>query len=98
MDNQTRIALKLLFNEVYGYIPTEVSFLSETPKENSFTPPTLEQVYYELRKLNVRNPQENAEKFWNFYESKGWMIGKNKMKNYKSAIKTWKFEKNSLTI
>jgi len=33
--------------------------------------------------------QEFAEKFWNFYESNGWKVGKNPMKNWKSAISTW---------
>jgi hypothetical protein len=32
---------------------------------------------------------EFAEKFWNFYESNGWKVGKNPMKNWKSAISTW---------
>jgi hypothetical protein len=41
---------------------------------------------------------EQGEKFWNFYESKNWMIGKNKMKNWKAAIKTWNFEKDNLII
>ena len=27
--------------------------------------------------------------FVNFYESKNWMIGKNKMKDWKAAIRTW---------
>lgn len=27
-----------------------------------------------------------GSKFWNFYESKGWMIGKNSMKNWKAAF------------
>lgn len=27
--------------------------------------------------------------FWNFYESKGWMIGKNRMKDWHRAVATW---------
>ena len=30
-----------------------------------------------------------AENFFNFYESKGWMIGKNKMKVWKSSASLW---------
>lgn len=33
--------------------------------------------------------QFNAEQFWNFYESKNWMVGKNKMANWKSAVSGW---------
>lgn len=31
----------------------------------------------------------DCNKFINFYESKGWMVGKNKMKDWKAAIRTW---------
>jgi hypothetical protein len=36
-----------------------------------------------------RNNNIDAEAFIAFYESKGWMVGKNKMKNWKQAIVTW---------
>ena len=36
-----------------------------------------------------RNNTIDAEAFISFYESKGWMIGKNKMKDWKRAIITW---------
>ena len=54
-----------------------------------FHKPTLEQVreYCEERNNNV-----NPEQFIDFYESKNWMIGKNKMKNWKACVRTW--EKN----
>lgn len=31
----------------------------------------------------------DAQRFIDFYESKGWMIGKNKMKNWRAAVGTW---------
>jgi hypothetical protein len=31
----------------------------------------------------------DAAKWWHFYNSKGWMVGKNKMKSWKSSIWTW---------
>ena len=37
----------------------------------------------------------DAEKFFDFYESKGWMIGKNKMKNWKAALRTWEKQNGS---
>lgn len=56
------------------------------PHSPKFTPPTIEEVaeYCKKRKNNI-NPQN----FVSFYESKGWMIGKNKMKNWKQAVITW---------
>lgn len=56
-------------------------------KERSiFIPPTFEQVseYCAERKNNV-----DASKFFNFYEAKGWMVGKNKMKDWKAGVRTW---------
>ena len=33
--------------------------------------------------------EHNAQRFVDFYECKGWMVGKNKMKNWKAAVRTW---------
>ena len=63
-----------------------------------FVPPSLQDVIYELRSQRVRHYQQQAEKFWNFYEAKNWMIGKNKMKSWKAAIKTWNFEKDNIIL
>ena len=52
----------------------------------NFVPPTIEEVkdYCHERKNNI-----DPETFINFYESKGWYVGKNKMKDWKAAIRTW---------
>lgn len=65
----------------------------ESVKEQNrkrFTPPTLEEVrtYCQERNNNV-----NAERFIDYYTSNGWMVGKNKMKDWKAAVRTW--ERNS---
>ena len=51
-----------------------------------FNKPTILEVknYCILRKNNI-----DPEAFIAFYESKGWMIGKNKMKDWKQAVITW---------
>ena len=51
-----------------------------------FKKPTLDEVknYCIFRNNNI-----DAEGFISFYESKDWMIGKNKMKNWEQAIVTW---------
>jgi len=38
---------------------------------------------------NDRKNNIDSNKWFDFYESKGWMIGKNKMKDWKAAIRTW---------
>ena len=40
-----------------------------------------------------RNNGIDAEQFYDFYESKNWYVGKNKMKNWKAAIRTWEKRK-----
>ena len=60
--------------------------LTDSNKKARFKKPTLDEVknYCILRKNNI-----DAEAFIAFYESKGWMVGSNKMKNWKQAIITW---------
>ena len=36
-----------------------------------------------------RNNRVDPEQWYNFYESKGWMIGKNKMKDWRAAVRIW---------
>ena len=36
-----------------------------------------------------RNNKVDAETFWNFYESKGWKVGNQPMKDWKAAVRTW---------
>jgi hypothetical protein len=59
-----------------------------------FTPPTLQEV---KAYCNERNNSVDAKKFVDFYESKGWMVGKNKMKDWKAAVRTWEREDNKQT-
>ena len=53
---------------------------------NRFIPPTVEEVEAYCRE---RNNSVDAENFVDFYESKGWIVGKTKMKNWKAAVRTW---------
>lgn len=36
-----------------------------------------------------RNNNVNAEQFFDYYESNGWKVGKNSMKDWKAAVRTW---------
>ena len=57
-------------------------------KGKRFKKPTIEEIQNYLDEKNIIS--FTAEKFYNFYESKDWMIGKNKMKNWKACCNTWK--------
>lgn len=63
-----------------------IIYNNRAKKSNIFTPPTVEEVQAYCKE---RNNKIDAQAFVNFYESKGWMVGKNKMKNWKAAIVTW---------
>ena len=51
-----------------------------------FVKPTVEEVQaYCIERSNGID----ATRFWTFYESKGWMVGKNRMKNWQAAVRSW---------
>ena len=51
-----------------------------------FQKPSLE----DIREYCIsRGNQVDPEQFFNFYESKGWMVGKSPMKDWRAAIRTW---------
>lgn len=58
----------------------------------AFAPPTVVQVkeYCLERKNNV-----DAERFVDFYTSKGWMVGKTKMKDWKASVRTWEKDRKT---
>lgn len=57
-----------------------------TPKSTRFVKPTVEEIwtYCQGRKNRV-----DAQHFWDFYESKGWKIGKTPMKDWRASVRTW---------
>jgi len=56
-------------------------------KRKKFIKPTLQEVEEYAKKIDYNlDPVE----FINFYEQKGWMVGKNKMVSWQAAVKLWK--------
>jgi hypothetical protein len=66
--------------------------LNKSKKVASFQKPTLEQVEEYMKERGMSN---YASRFHNFYESKGWMVGKNKMKDWKAAVRNWEDDKKT---
>ena len=65
---------------------------STTTKRKRFEKPTLS----EIKEYCIeRNNNVDAQHFYDYYESNGWKVGKNAMKNWQAAVRTW--EKNSYT-
>lgn len=60
----------------------------EKPKRRGkpFVKPTVEEV---LEYCRSRESTVSAAAFWDWYESNGWKVGKNPMKDWKAAVRTW---------
>ena len=55
-------------------------------KAKRFVKPTLSEIE---QYCIERNNNVNAEQFFDYYESNGWRVGKNSMKDWKAAVRTW---------
>ena len=62
------------------------SSASTTTKLKRFEKPTLSEIE---QYCIERNNNVNAEQFFDYYESNGWKVGKNSMKDWKAAVRTW---------
>jgi len=67
---------------------------SPTPqkaKSNKFIKPTVEEITAYCKE---RNNNVDANKFYDYYESNGWHVGKNPMKDWRAAVRTWERKEN----
>ena len=63
-----------------------IEIIEPKSKAKRFTPPTIEEVTaYCIERNNSVDPQH----FIDYYTSNGWLVGKNKMKDWKAAVRTW---------
>ena len=56
------------------------------PTRHRFSPPTADEVKKYCREQGY---SVDAERFVDHYESNGWMVGKNKMKDWEAAVRNW---------
>ena len=61
--------------------------LKESIEKRHFVPPTTQDVADYCKEKGITTV--DAERFVDFYSSKGWMVGKNKMKDWKAAVRNW---------
>ena len=76
----TPIEDKLIVNN------TPINNTSNTTSKGRFTPPTLDEV---TEYCNMKGAGIDPQYFIDFYQSKNWMVGKNKMKDWQAAVRTW---------
>ena len=98
MLQRARNQVNMLSGQIGGQkvdiCPPEIKILDIREKEKIdkkekltlFHPPSIEEVssYCKERGNNV-----DAQQFIDFYTTKGWMVGKNKMKDWKACVRTW---------
>ena len=87
LDTQVRLGKDSVRLELGEDSAVEVIEDSATPPTRKrFVPPTVDEVReYCFERGNSVDPQ----RFVDYYTSNGWMVGKNKMKDWKAAVRTW---------
>ena len=77
------------FNNTFNNTNEYIEIKDKPPTRTRFIPPKREEVqaYCQERQNDV-----DVERFVDYYTSNGWMVGKNRMKDWKAAVRTW--EKN----
>jgi hypothetical protein len=97
MKTDENICAQMKTDVPYSYSDTDsdtgsVNTCPQPPTGGKFKRPTIEQV---REFCTERNNSVDPQAFIDFYDSKGWLIGKNPMKDWKAAVRTW--ERNSTT-
>lgn len=61
------------------------------PQQPKFQKPTVPQINEYIHDLSVSgsNVTFSANQFFDYYECKGWMVGKSPMKDWKAAVRMW---------
>ena len=66
--------------------PSQGEKADKPPRAARFTPPSLEEVKAYCQE---RGNKVDPDRFLDFYASKGWMVGKNRMKDWRAAVRNW---------
>lgn len=95
LNSNTPEAVNIVERGIKQSLPNNKSD-KETYKQNNnikrFIPPTVEEVaaYCKERKNNV-----DARQFVDYYTANGWQVGRNRMKDWRAAVRTW--ERNNFS-
>lgn len=87
---KTRLRVQKFRGKNGDSIPEQMAAVAaqEPPKRESLKRPSLEEIKLHAAKIGL--PPAEAEKFFSHYESNGWKVGKNPMKNWHMAMSGWK--------
>ena len=66
--------------------PKKPTTTTTTRARARFVKPTVDEVAAHVREKGYTF---DPVSFWNYYESNGWKVGKNSMKDWKASVRTW---------
>jgi hypothetical protein len=81
-------------NGMYTASQQEQEEEQEQEQEKRFVKPPIEEVKAYMSELKMN---DLSEQWFNHYEAIGWMIGKNKMKDWRASVRTWKANQKNNT-
>lgn len=88
LDTQVRLGKDRLGKDKLGKDRLELE--RDKNKATRFIKPTIDEIKTFLNEQEYETDTDRyANRFYNFYESKGWKVGKEKMKDWKAAIRGW---------
>lgn len=77
---------KVKERKVKDSIDVEVVETPSKPKRKRFVKPTIDEIQ---QYCSERNNNVDPQRFYDYYESNGWKVGKNSMKDWKASVRTW---------
>jgi hypothetical protein len=88
LENQAQLNtnISITKEENTKELSTDILVVGKPQKTTRFTPPTVEEV---TDYCHERNNHVDPEKFVDYYQARGWKIGKNSMKDWRAAVRTW---------
>ena len=86
-------------NEILNKLSeSEIPTLIAKDKKTPFKKPTVVEIFdYACEKLSKDDALAFTEKFHAHYEANGWKVGRNQMKDWKAAVRTWDLTKFATT-
>ena len=84
-EPQVRLGKDRLDKDSLGEVIEQPSALP-APKRKTFKKPSFEDVQVYCNESGYRI---DVDRFINYYESNGWMVGRNKMKDWKATVRNW---------
>lgn len=93
LSKVTKESLVSLYNNNNNNKTIKEKVDDKTSTKKRFVKPTIDQI---AAYINEKNLHFDAEGFYDYYESKGWLVGKSPMKDWKAACRTWEHNRKRI--